>query len=217
MNSTQDKKELQDIVVRFTLITSKFARSGKDTLADLLYYNFKKTRYDDTFFKVFCRYRFAKPLVEAFESIFGYSWDTDKLNPQVRTKLIKFSEACKTVDDRLWINKTVREVESDLTGELIECQNYKKAVLNYIFTDCRYNYEYDELHLLLSKIRAGWYGIKTEVKLVEIVTTETGTITDRDNIEDAITYESDIKIFNSKDNIAIYEADILDKLGYLLK
>ena len=214
MDSTQEEKKLQDIIVRFTLITSKYARSGKDTLADLLYHRYKQIRYNSPDYITFNRFRFAQPLIKAFELIFGHRWDVDKLNPQVRTKLIKFSDACKTVDYYLWINKTLDEVEASLKEDFEELNIIKNSRLNYIFTDCRYNYEYEKLSELLLNI-ASTYNVKTEIKLVEVVTTGTGAVTDRDNVAEAITVVPDFKIWNSKDSLAHYEKDILDNLGYL--
>jgi hypothetical protein len=142
MNSTQTNNLMQGEyiktsknTIRFILITSKFARSGKDLMADIIYNQYKINKYvQDT--KIYIhRFRFAAPLIKAFEDIFGYSWDIDKLDPIIRNKCIALSEFCKSKRKTVWIDKTIQEINSILPRYLFGTADVvtKKKVINFIY------------------------------------------------------------------------------------
>lgn len=212
--------------VRIVLITSKHARSGKDLMADILYNIWKEKRkiaginVDAEFSKIgkvgMMRMRFAAELIAAFESIFDYQWDIDKLKPDIRKLLTDFAEFTKKNHKYLWINKTLKKLDDRIQNSLRGFLNQESSILNILFTDCRYAYEYREIRGFLIDYSKKYPNILFDLKLVEVVSNNSETkITDRDHPEDAIWQKPDIVIYNPKGSLEAYQKEIEQNLSFI--
>lgn len=196
--------------IRLILVTSKKARSGKDTLVDILYNKFKQHRQNDSNeMDTFSRIRFADPLIRNFKNIFGYDWDKSKHIPGVREQLIAFSAFCKGYNPNVWIDNTIRDVEDEFEHIEAIMRDYFWSTHNIFFTDCRYQYEYNRLKTFLDDFPFKTPLLK-ELLLIEVTDgREDGKITDRDTPEDALMEPPpDLILFNPKTSLADFEAEI---------
>lgn len=195
----------QEKQLRYIFITAKNAGAGKDTVVDILNKIYQTSSKDNLFLK----FRFAAPILLHFQDIFEVEWDKVKNDDRYRNLLINFSRVCKDHDPNIWIMKTIRNVQS------YENIINKYRNINIIFTDCRYQYEYEILGKFLSDY-------KTEhtksTLLVEVIDpTFDGVIKDRDNIQDAIKSTPDILIINEKLSLDSLKEQIEEKLGFIFE
>lgn len=201
-------------IVRFLMVTSQHARSGKDTLVDILYEHHKRLVHKNLENHLlnpksyFIRERFAQPLIDSFKTVFGHDWDIEKTIPGMREKLIAFSTACQNIDHDVWINKTERDLKHRLSS-IIERQDFD--VINVFFTDTRYNYEYHRMINLFFDLKM----LNGEFYLIEVKTDQVGKVTDRSFPEKSITVKPDIEVFNKKTSMGEYEEEIIKHLGFL--
>lgn len=177
-------------IVRVILITAKQAGAGKDTLGGIIRDKFidRIDKYDSRVGYVDIR-KFAEPIVYGFEYMFGYDWHKQKNEPGIRQLLIDVSTLAKKHDKFIWINKTEKMVEDYLSPDSLSFDEF-----NLIFTDCRYQYEYERI---LAQCQRGCnnLGAKLIFKLIEIPS-KNKDISDRDNPQDAIHQAPDVIIPN---------------------
>lgn len=209
--------ELQAInskfAVNFVLVTSKHARSGKDTLVDIMYTQHKKRKFKENGeTQVFFRERFAKPVIDSFELIFGHKWDQEKHIPGIRQKLITYATLVEEIDLHVWIKRTMKDV-GNLCNAWIK-NPPQKGSITIFFTDCRYQYEYDFLKELLAALPVA----SKSIILVEVFNRgQDNIITDRSHPKEAIRQKPDYLILNSKKSLGEYEKEILKQIGHIIE
>lgn len=199
--------KVRNVHLNAFMFTSQNASEGKDYCADRLMEIL--TKKED---QVTVAYKFATPLLNAYASVFGcQSQNFHKQFVDRRPKLIKFSKACKEILDTIWIDRTCSSIDQDVKDFLISSD---KHALNLVFSDLRYEYEFEAIRYLFACLKESQRHITaTNIQTLKVTGNSKVTkINDRDEVGKFFDCKHSIIIENNKTGPAPIQEQLAKKL-----